>query len=225
MSDVCMKDVLRYLEENSIGLDRIHVSVTENVKVEIPNNRLTITSWMEIYKNAKTLEDRKCLRQVAMNITEMYGYKNAVSKHGTFAAKFEASSPYHFFLTTVSMLEETFNQPYSLSFHEIIDYLGGEIVDSLHITFMLDLLWLATEYMLAAQYPKMTVIYGSLVDPLHYSQIPFDITIIGVEMPGFGCHHSKISILKYKNDSIRIVISTANLYRSEWDSWTQGYIF
>ena len=38
----------------------------------------------------------------------------------------------------------------------------------------------------------------------------------------FGTHHSKIMLLVYEDDSVRVVVSTANLVASDWENRTQG---
>jgi hypothetical protein len=39
----------------------------------------------------------------------------------------------------------------------------------------------------------------------------------------FGCHHSKIGIYVYEDNSLRVVVSTANLYYEDWNHYNQGY--
>ena len=65
--------------------------------------------------------------------------------------------------------------------------------------------------MLAGQVPTMTILYGKFVDLINRF-VPFNIDLVEVKLSEFGNHHSKISILKYKDNKIRIIISTANLY-------------
>ena len=38
----------------------------------------------------------------------------------------------------------------------------------------------------------------------------------------YGTHHTKLMILVYKDNSVRIVVSTANLVPSDWQNRTQG---
>ena len=178
---------------------------------------------LESYKAADTIEAKDKLREFFRIITQVvHDGEVCIRDHGSFIDKFKASAPYHWFFTTVEKARLTYDQPFSVSFNEIIDYKVGEIVDSLHINFMVSVSWLILQYVLAYQNPKMTVFYGTLMDPDFRRDI-FDMKFVEVKMPGdFGCHHSKVSILKYKDNSIRILISTANLYLRDWQTRTQG---
>ncbi|CAK9819513.1 Probable tyrosyl-DNA phosphodiesterase [Anthophora plagiata] len=54
-------------------------------------------------------------------------------------------------------------------------------------------------------------------------KLSLNITMLPINMPTkFGCHHTKIMILKYKDNGIRVVVSTANLYSDDWENRTQG---
>lgn len=49
------------------------------------------------------------------------------------------------------------------------------------------------------------------------------VTAIGVKMPTpFATSHTKMMLLAYKDGSMRVVISTANLYEDDWHNRTQG---
>ncbi|XP_011503580.1 PREDICTED: probable tyrosyl-DNA phosphodiesterase [Ceratosolen solmsi marchali] len=140
---------------------------------------------------------------------------------GEFALKYALSSPYYFFLTFVEQSESTHKQEFTISFPELLDISLGEIVDSLHINFIVEIGWLCLQYVLAAQNPNMTIFCGSVCDP--QTSLPANINLILVNMPSaYGCHHSKISVIKYSDNGIRIVISTANIYKDDWENRTQG---
>ncbi|KAJ8679345.1 hypothetical protein QAD02_015132 [Eretmocerus hayati] len=183
---------------------------------------LKILTWMELYANADT-SFRAEMRDVCFDIARfIHGFDIPAVPRGAFSHKFALSDPYHHFLTSVAVNEETSTQHYSVSLYEIIDSTTGELCDSLHINFYVDLIWLVNQYMLAAQDPKMTVLYQYLHQRcLHdYMKMPFDITTVEIKMPQFGCHHPKISVLKYA-DEIRILISSANIYAEDWTIRTQ----
>lgn len=42
---------------------------------------------------------------------------------------------------------------------------------------------------------------------------------------GFAIHHTKMMLFAYKDKSMRVVISTANLYEADWHNRTQGNHF
>lgn len=211
-----------------IDLDEIKICRGENAvygENELLSKRwnMSISAWLKLYESQTSVEYRARMRDVSILMAKKLRSDDVyISEHGSFNTKFAASAPYYFFLTSVDNAELTHNQPYSVAFHEIIDYTTGELIDSLHINYMAEMLWITNEYMLAAQVPKMTVVYGTWLDPDMMYEIPFDIEFVNVEMSEFGCHHSKISIFKYTGDKIRIMISSSNIYAEDWQSRTQG---
>lgn len=49
------------------------------------------------------------------------------------------------------------------------------------------------------------------------------VTAIRIKMPTpFATSHSKVMLLGYKDGSMRVVVSTANLYEDDWHNRTQG---
>lgn len=151
-----------------------------------------------------------------------------VVKSGEFAAKYARSAPYHLFFTRVEESKETYDQPFSVTFPEILDTSLGEIVKSLHLTFEVDVDWLRFQYELAGQCTNMTILYGKRVDE---EELDDNIKAIKVDMPTkdestpeYGCHHTEMMILQYKDKGIRVIVSTANLIPREWENRTQGSV-
>ncbi|XP_066587696.1 probable tyrosyl-DNA phosphodiesterase [Prorops nasuta] len=172
------------------------------------------------FTNAKSMKDRKELRKKAIFQMRSHGMKFSVIEPGGFALKFALSAPYHFFLTTVEKSKETYEQKNSVALHEILDESLGEIEKSLHINFMIDVGYLCSQYLLAAQKIDLLILYGTRIDT---EKLPESISMIPINMPtSYGVHHSKIMVLKYTNGGIRIVVSTANLYSDDWENRTQG---
>ncbi|XP_014207199.1 probable tyrosyl-DNA phosphodiesterase [Copidosoma floridanum] len=213
---------------NAIGLDAVIYCHNENAEYgeeEILNKtlELKVSTWMMMYDNLEEPSEFAMMRDVSVGIAEKLRNINVTaSEFGSFDDKYKATAPYHFFLTTVPDQPETFDQSYSVSFHEIIDHTLGELIDSLHINCFVQVSWIITEYMIACQRPKMTVIYANCSDPDTISTQPFDIELQQVHTTDYGCMHSKLSIFKYKGDKIRIVVSTANMYAIDWTTRTQG---
>lgn len=54
------------------------------------------------------------------------------------------------------------------------------------------------------------------------SKLKPQVTAIKIPMPPFSTHHSKVMLLGYKDGSMRVVVSTANLYEDDWHNRTQG---
>ncbi|CAL1685319.1 unnamed protein product [Lasius platythorax] len=180
----------------------------------------TATSIMDMYQACDSEKTRKEVRKRAIQMMRHSGYTVSVVEPGEFALKYAFSAPYHLFFTRIEKSKETYNQQFSITFPEILDRSLGEIVNSLHINFMVDVGWLCLQYLLAGQCTDMMILYGDRVDS---EKLGSNITMIHVDMPLlFGCHHSKIMILQYKDDGIRVVVSTANLYSDDWENRTQG---
>ncbi|EFN87770.1 Probable tyrosyl-DNA phosphodiesterase [Harpegnathos saltator] len=178
------------------------------------------TSLMDMYEQCDSEKSRKEVREKAIRMMRQSGYDVSVVEPGEFALKYALSAPYHLFFTRVEKAKETYNQKFSITFPEILDRSLGEIVNSLHLNFMVDVGWLCLQYLLAGQRTDMMILYGDRVDQ---ESLGCNITMIHVDMPSaFGCHHTKIMILQYKDDGIRIVVSTANLYSDDWENRTQG---
>jgi len=156
----------------------------------------TGTSIMDMYQACDSEKSRKEVRQKAIQM--------------------------HLFFTRIEKSKETYNQQFSITFPEILDRSLGEITNSLHLNFMVDVGWLCLQYLLAGQRTDMMIFYGDREDQ---EKLGRNITMIHVDMPTrYGCHHSKIMILQYKDDGIRVVVSSANLYSDDWENRTQGSV-
>ncbi|XP_031839792.1 tyrosyl-DNA phosphodiesterase glaikit isoform X2 [Nomia melanderi] len=178
------------------------------------------TSLMDAFQQCKSAKSRDELREKAIRMMKQQGLKVSVVEPGNFALKYALSAPYHLFFTRVQNSKETYDQQFSITFPEILDNSLGEIVSSLQINFMVDVGWLCLQYLLAGQRTDMLILFGERVDE---EKVGLNITMRPVQMPTkFGCHHTKVMILKYKDDGIRVVVSTANLYSDDWENRTQG---
>jgi len=177
--------------------------------------------YLNTYQDFDSKKSRKKVRNKAIHIMRQFGYPIMLVKPGKFAMKYASSAPYHLFFTRIENSKETHNQQFSITFSEILDRSLGEIVNSLHLNFMVDVTWLCLQYLLAGQRIDMTILYGERLD---HEKLSNNITMIKIDMPTkFGCHHTKIMILQYKDDGIRVIVSTANLYFEDWENRTQGY--
>ncbi|KAG5326511.1 TYDP1 phosphodiesterase, partial [Acromyrmex heyeri] len=184
----------------------------------------SITSEMEHLIHTCQVFDskklRKKARRMAIQRMEQIGYTVMVVTPGKFATKYASSAPYHLFFTRVENSEETYNQQFSITFSEILDRSLGEIVNSLHLTFMVDVTWLYLQYLLAGQRTDMTILYKHKIRV--HEELSENITIIKIDgQHEFSSHHTNIMILQYKN-GIRVIVSTASLYSADWENRTQG---
>lgn len=77
--------------------------------------------------------------------------------------------------------------------------------------------------MLFCRHRPLMVLYGSDTDELrNIHKLKPNVTTIFVPMPPFSTSHSKVMIIAYTDGSMRIVISTANLYEDDWQNRTQA---
>lgn len=180
-------------------------------------------SFIDSFISADDRKEKERIRDQAIARMRQSGYDVSLAPPGEFALKYALSAPYHYFFNRVEKSKVTHEQQFTVSFPELLDISLGELVDSLHINFMVELGWLCLQYLLSAQSAKMTIFCGEVCDP--HTSLPSNINLIQVKLPtAFGCHHSKVSIFKYKDGGIRIVVSTANLYCDDWENRTQGSV-
>lgn len=156
---------------------------------------------------------------------EVQDYIKVIQPRGKMLEKLIASRPYNYFLTCVTSSPETHNEPLSITFCEILDPSLGDLECSAQINFLINPDWLFLQYKFAGHLDKpMLILYGMGCTELdRIAKLKTQITIHKVEMKSrFGSHHSKIMLLGYKDGSMRVVISTANLYDNDWHNRTQG---
>lgn len=144
---------------------------------------------------------------------------------GQMAAKLKAAAPFNVFLTSVTSAPLTHSDPLSITFLEILDPSLGELESSVQLNFTVDINWLLAQYQAAkvANLP-LIVLYGQ-EDPViqDVNRVWPNIHTYMIKVPSnIGCHHAKVMMLFYKDKSMRIVISTANLYQDDWDNRVQG---
>ncbi|CAH0599570.1 unnamed protein product [Chrysodeixis includens] len=155
-------------------------------------------------------------------------YLSVVLPQGKMAAKHAAAAPYYVFYTTIAAAKETHSQPYSITLSEILDRSLGELKCSLQINFMVDIAWLLAQYYFAGyRDKKLTILYGEESPDLKTiatKKPQVDAYMVQMSTP-FGKHHTKMMVLCYENGSLRVVISTANLYWDDWENRTQGLWF
>ncbi|XP_018347771.1 PREDICTED: probable tyrosyl-DNA phosphodiesterase [Trachymyrmex septentrionalis] len=176
---------------------------------------------MHKYPNFDSKKLRKEARKMAIQEMKRIGYTVMVVTPGKFAKKYASSAPYHLFFTRVENSKKTHNQRFSITFSEILDRSLGKIVNSLHLTFAVNVGWLSLQYLLAGQRTDMTILYKHRIC-LCQEELSKNITIIKVDgQHEFSSHHTNIMILQYRN-GIRVIVSTAALYSDDWKNRTQG---
>ncbi|XP_048003669.1 probable tyrosyl-DNA phosphodiesterase [Leguminivora glycinivorella] len=175
--------------------------------------------------SGKTKDDYRPIVPPTRRATE---YLTVVRPEGKMAAKHAASAPYHIFYTTIAAAKETHSQPTSITFLEILDRSLGELQCSLQINFMVEPAWLLAQYYFAGySEKKLTILYGEeCADLKNISTKKPHVEAYQVPMASpFAKHHTKMMILCYEDGSLRVVVSTANLYMDDWENRTQGLWF
>lgn len=160
------------------------------------------------------------------NITpQLRQFIPVVLPRGRMAAKLAAAAPYNVFLTTVTSAPATHSDPLSVTFLEILDPSLGELESSVQLNFTVDINWLLAQYKAAnATHLPLTILYGQEEETIRdVNQTWKNIHTFMIKVPtNIGCHHAKVMLLFYKDKSMRVVISTANLYKEDWDNRVQG---
>lgn len=155
----------------------------------------------------------------------MHQFLPVILPKGGMAKKLKDSNPYNVFLTTVTAAPETHSDPLSVTFQELLDPSLGELESSVQFNFMIDIGWLLAQYAFAkcSQQPLL-ILYGQDMPGLSdINKKRPNVTSIKVNIPTpIGCHHTKMMLMFYKDKSMRVVVSTANLYEDDWDNRVQG---
>lgn len=152
-------------------------------------------------------------------------YIQVVVPRGQMAKKLEKAHPYNMFMTAITSSPATHHEPLSVTFQELLDDSLGDIESSLQINFMIDVGWLVAHYYFSGNDRKpMLILYGQDSPELQIiSKKRPNVQAIKIEMNGaFGIHHTKMMIFCYRDKSVRVVVSTANLYEEDWHNRTQG---
>ncbi|XP_035784153.1 probable tyrosyl-DNA phosphodiesterase isoform X2 [Anopheles albimanus] len=148
-----------------------------------------------------------------------------LAPRGRMAQKLAAAEPYNFFLTTITDSKPTHSEPLSVTFQELLDSSLGQLESSVQISFLVDIEWLLAHYYFAGyENLPLLILYGDETpEPTMELMKKPNLTTIMVEIKTpVGVHHTKMGLYGYRDGSMRIVISTANLYKSDWHNRAQG---
>lgn len=200
----------------------------ENTKTMFSNNEAKIKTLIDRGGVVKEKSSYSDYRPIIPPTRRVEDYLNVVRPKGRMAAKHEASAPFYIFYTAITAAKETHSQPFSITFQEILDRSLGELKCSLQINFMVELGWLLAQYYFAGySEKKLTILYGEDSQDLRtisQKKPHVDAHLVPMATP-FGKHHTKMMILCYEDGSLRVVVSTANLYIDDWENRTQGLWF
>ena len=148
-----------------------------------------------------------------------------VLPRGRMAEKLRLAAPYNMFLTAVTKSPMTHQDPAFITFLDLFDPSLGELESSVQINFTISIDWLFAQYTVAGvNHLPLVILYGQEDEKLrNVNKILPNIKSFMIKVPAdYGCHHAKIMLLFYKDKSMRVVVSTANLYHDDWDNRVQG---
>ena len=144
-------------------------------------------------------------------------------------AKLERGQPLNIFYNKVRDSPETLDSDLSLYFSDLLHPSLGSIRSTLQMTFMVELNWLMMNYEATKNDTKpLTVLYDKIGgveddDGCDLTEKYPNITLqqIKPKYP-YGTHHTKIMVVVYEDNSVRIVLGTSNLIGDDWLNRTQG---
>lgn len=183
------------------------------------------TSRAAAFHQASTQKDTSHLEKKPKIERNVRDYVAVVVEKGRMARKLEQAAPYNMFLTAITDSKPTHQEPLSITLQEIFDESLGEIESTVQINFMIDIGWLLGHYYFAGILSKpLLVLYGAEnPDLVEIGKFKPQVTAIKVQMQSpFATSHTKMMLLGYTDGSMRVVISTANLYEDDWHNRTQG---
>uniref|UniRef100_A0AAR5QH68 PBZ-type domain-containing protein n=1 Tax=Dendroctonus ponderosae TaxID=77166 RepID=A0AAR5QH68_DENPD len=148
---------------------------------------------------------------------------------GSMLDKLQKNAPYNLFFTTIPKSQHTLSAPNSVTFTDLLCPSLGPLKESLQINFMIDIGWLVKQYKAREQELELskplTILYGDdwpdMVEYMRRFCPNVKHHFVKMKDP-FGCHHTKLGIYAYEDESIRVVVSTANLYYEDWNHYNQG---
>ncbi|XP_066153274.1 probable tyrosyl-DNA phosphodiesterase [Euwallacea fornicatus] len=154
--------------------------------------------------------------------SEVYGNEADID---TMSLKLKDAAPYNIFFNALKHSPKTKEQLYSIAYTDLLCPSLGKLKESLHITYMVKILWLLSNYATRKLHKlPMTILHG-------YADFPWPKDTTMQELypnikshyvpvttkDGLGNHHSNLSIFFYKDESLRVVVGTANLLGADWD--------
>lgn len=144
---------------------------------------------------------------------------------GRMAEKLKKAAPYNIFFTAVTASPSTHSDPKFITFLDLLDPTLGDLESSVQLNFTVNPSWLLAQYTVAGlNHLPLTIFYGQEAPALeNINRMLPNVKSFMIKVPGnYGCHHAKVMLLFYQDKSMRVVISTANLYQDDWDNRVQG---
>ncbi|XP_060531183.1 probable tyrosyl-DNA phosphodiesterase isoform X2 [Cylas formicarius] len=203
--------------QNNISSSPIHQIPSREDTFETNNTKEASTSSGT---TKKTSRKGKCTNYVGDCDEVMH------CQSGTTLQKLKQNGPYNLFFTTILKSPETTKEKNGITFIDLLCPSLGKLKSSLQINFMIDIDWLLKQYKARDLHQKpLTILYGDdwpdMVEFMDRFCPNVKYKFVKMKDP-FGIHHSKVGIYLYDDDSLRVVVSTANLYYEDWNHYNQG---
>ncbi|XP_022901659.2 probable tyrosyl-DNA phosphodiesterase [Onthophagus taurus] len=141
------------------------------------------------------------------------------------ATKLENNRPYNIFFSSINQIPETLQQRNSITFSDLLCPSLGELKCSLQINFLIDIPWIIDQYKVhKVDNTPITILYGKIIKENKQGdyKIPSNIKHKEIICNQYGTHHSKLGVYVYSDNSLRIIVSTANLFKEDWSNYNQG---
>jgi tyrosyl-DNA phosphodiesterase-1 len=185
---------------------------TKNVEPEKKDEKLVVDLMAKKKNDFIDAKMRECLP--------------VILPKGRMAEKLKLAHPYNMFLTTVTDSPQTHTEMSSVTFLELFDSSLGELESTVQFNFMIDINWLIAQYTFArCQHLPLLIFHGSddsdELENINAKMKNVMAVKVKINTP-YGCHHTKMALHFYKDKSMRIFISTANLYADDWHNRVQG---
>ncbi|TPX32159.1 hypothetical protein SmJEL517_g04711 [Synchytrium microbalum] len=106
------------------------------------------------------------------------------------------------------------------SLEEILS-MNGPLERMLQLTFNIELDWFMKQIPADSKDVPVDIIYGSKDgngNPHRWK----NLKLVQIYRESWGCHHTKMMILHFQDDTLRLVIHSANLSCREWNNTNQG---
>ncbi len=138
--------------------------------------------------------------------------------------KLKAAEPLNFFLTKIRDSPGTHAEARSIYIADLLHPRLGDLKRTLQINFMVEWDWLRMNYEVTKNDSKpLLILHGEDNPDLRPANLPDNVKAVRIRSKyPYGTHHTKIMLLHYEDDSVRVVVSTANLVSGDWENRTQG---
>ncbi|KAJ3650698.1 hypothetical protein Zmor_016783 [Zophobas morio] len=142
----------------------------------------------------------------------------------TMIQKLHLAAPYNIFYNTIPCVPQQDN---TIFFTDLLCPSLGKLKTSLQITFKVDIEWLMNQYDQKHLRSKpLTILYGEENPELEKyvaDNLPNVKSHCVAVRDLHGSHRSKLAIFVYDDDSVRVVVSSANLYQDHWEHFNHCF--